>query len=159
MPGNPVSRTPMKPVSRITSRMSVNGAFRKWPHNPALTAHLMFWLAGSFWAAPARVAESDARNARLFMNGSTGLIDYQTSLNYTDIKEHAQGADSQIMPLASRLEFLRSTQNPDGGWGFFPGKQSWLEPTAYALMALHGHASSGQHFERGWKLMRSWQLS
>src|SRR5262249_32018683 len=92
------------------------------------------------------------------MNGSTGLIDYQTSLNYTDIKEHAQGADSQIMPLAPRLEFLRTTQNPDGGWGFFPGKQSWLEPTAYALMALHGDASSAQNFDRGWGLMRSWQL-
>src|SRR5207249_819591 len=61
-------------------------------------------------------------------------------------------------PLAPRLEFLRTTQNPDGGWGFFPGKQSWLEPTAYALMALHGDASSAQHFERGWKLVRSWQL-
>jgi hypothetical protein len=63
-----------------------------------------------------------------------------------------------MMPLTSRLEFLRSTQNSDGGWGFFPGKQSWLEPTAYALMALHGDAPSGPHFERGWKLMRSWQL-
>src|SRR5712692_3060459 len=61
-------------------------------------------------------------------------------------------------PLAPRLDFLRTTQNPDGGWGFFPGKQSWLEPTAYALMALHGDTASSQYFERGWKLMRSWQL-
>src|SRR2546425_5920474 len=60
--------------------------------------------------------------------------------------------------LASRLDFLRTAQNPDGGWGFFPGKQSWLEPTAYALMALHGDGASGQNFERGWKLMRFWQL-
>ena len=45
--------------------------------------------------------------------------------------------------LESRLEFLRATQNPDGGWGYFPGKQSWLEPTAYAMLALHGAAGFG----------------
>lgn len=60
--------------------------------------------------------------------------------------------------LARRFEFLRGTQNADGGWGFFPGKQSWLEPTAYALMALHSDPPSQQSFNRGWNLMRSWQL-
>jgi hypothetical protein len=60
--------------------------------------------------------------------------------------------------LAPRLDFLKTTQNPDGGWGFFPGRQSWLEPTAYALMALHGEPSASRSFERGWNLMRSWQL-
>lgn len=40
--------------------------------------------------------------------------------------------------LRSRREFLLRSQNPDGGWGYFPGKQSWLEPTAYAIMALQG---------------------
>jgi hypothetical protein len=60
--------------------------------------------------------------------------------------------------LASRFDFLRSTQNSDGGWGFFPGKQSWLEPTAYALMALHSDSASQPVFERGWRLMRSWQM-
>jgi hypothetical protein len=60
--------------------------------------------------------------------------------------------------LSARLDFLRSTQNADGGWGFFPGKQSWLEPTAYALMALHDDSSSRENFDRGWNLMRSWQL-
>jgi hypothetical protein len=61
-------------------------------------------------------------------------------------------------PSALRLDCLRKAQNADGGWGFFPGKQSWLEPTAYALMALHGDAASRESFERGWKLMRSWQM-
>jgi hypothetical protein len=59
--------------------------------------------------------------------------------------------------LATRFDFLRTTQNPDGGWGFFPGKQSWLEPTVYALMALQGSGSAQPHFDRGWKLLRSWQ--
>src|SRR5438105_1892006 len=62
-------------------------------------------------------------------------------------------------PLSSSLDFLRDAQNADGGWGFFPRKQSWLEPTAYALIALHSDSASRDHFERGWKLMRSWQLS
>ena len=61
-------------------------------------------------------------------------------------------------PLDSRFDWLRATQNPEGGWGFFPGKQSWLEPTVYALMALQGDPSSREHLERGWKLVRSWQL-
>ncbi|MGH9662636.1 MAG: prenyltransferase/squalene oxidase repeat-containing protein [Bryobacteraceae bacterium] len=55
---------------------------------------------------------------------------------------------------AARRDFLRSVQNPDGGWGFFPGKQSWLEPTAYATLALHGDAAA----DRAWRLVRSWQL-
>jgi hypothetical protein len=45
-------------------------------------------------------------------------------------------------------------QNPDGGWGYFPGKQSWLEPTAYAALALHGDPAA----DRAWKLIGSWQL-
>ena len=58
----------------------------------------------------------------------------------------------------SRLDFLRATQNADGGWGFFPRKQSWLEPTAYALLALHGESAAKPAAERAWNLIRSWQL-
>ena len=59
--------------------------------------------------------------------------------------------------VESRLAMLEANQNPDGGWGYFPGKQSWLEPTAYSLLALSGEARSGRAFERGWRLLRSWQ--
>jgi hypothetical protein len=55
--------------------------------------------------------------------------------------------------LKTRLDRLKASQNPDGGWGYFPGKESWLEPTAYAAMALHGDPSS----DRAWKLMLGWQ--
>src|SRR5712692_4616289 len=55
--------------------------------------------------------------------------------------------------LSPRLDFLRATQNADGGWGYFPGKQSWLEPTAYAALALHGEPAA----DRAWKLLSSWQ--
>jgi hypothetical protein len=61
--------------------------------------------------------------------------------------------------LESRLNLLRKTQNPDGGWGYFPGKQSWLEPTTYATLALHGTPGSDTSFDRSWKLVRSWQTS
>ena len=48
---------------------------------------------------------------------------------------------------------LRQTQNADGGWGYFPGKQSWLEPTFYAAVALQGEAGA----DRAWMLLKSWQ--
>jgi hypothetical protein len=36
----------------------------------------------------------------------------------------------------TRVDFLRESQNSDGGWGYFPGRESRPEPTAYALRAL-----------------------
>jgi hypothetical protein len=50
---------------------------------------------------------------------------------------------------------LRQTQNADGGWGYFPGKQSWLEPTVYAAVALAGDPAA----DRAWTLLKSWQAS
>lgn len=61
--------------------------------------------------------------------------------------------------LESRLDFLRKTQNPDGGWGYFPGKHSWLEPTTYATLALHGTPGADAPLGRSWNLVRSWQTS
>jgi hypothetical protein len=48
---------------------------------------------------------------------------------------------------------LRQAQNADGGWGYFPGKQSWLEPTFYAAVALEGEPAA----DRAWALLKSWQ--
>src|SRR5260370_12221077 len=55
--------------------------------------------------------------------------------------------------LGIRLEALRRAQNPDGGWAYFPGKSSWLEPTVYAALALHGESAG----ERARKLLGAWQ--
>jgi hypothetical protein len=63
------------------------------------------------------------------------------------------------MYLRSRLDFLLGTQNADGGWGYFPGKRSWLEPTAYAMLALDGNADAQTALDRAWMALRSWQLS
>jgi hypothetical protein len=48
---------------------------------------------------------------------------------------------------------LREAQNADGGWGYFAGKQSWLEPTFYAAVALEGERAA----DRAWELLKSWQ--
>lgn len=59
--------------------------------------------------------------------------------------------------LAARRDFLLRTQNLDGGWGYFPGKASWLEPTAYAMLALHGDANSREALGKSWRLIEGWQ--
>jgi hypothetical protein len=49
-------------------------------------------------------------------------------------------------------------QNADGGWGYFPNKQSWLEPTAYAALALHNKTAGEPAADRAWNLICSWQM-
>ena len=55
--------------------------------------------------------------------------------------------------LGVRLDILRRSQNPDGGWSYYSGKQSWLEPTFYGALALHGDPAA----DRAWSLIKSWQ--
>ena len=56
--------------------------------------------------------------------------------------------------LDTRLEILRRAQNSDGGWPYFQGKQSWIEPTVYAALALQGEPAA----DRAWQLLKSWQM-
>ncbi len=55
--------------------------------------------------------------------------------------------------LALRRDHLLRTQNADGGWGYFPGKESWLEPTVYAALALKGERAS----QKALALLARWQ--
>jgi len=55
--------------------------------------------------------------------------------------------------MGVRLDILRRSQNPDGGWSYYAGKQSWLEPTFYGALVLHGDPAA----DRAWRLIKSWQ--
>jgi hypothetical protein len=73
------------------------------------------------------------------------------------LTQSVKTADRQVVGesyLDVRLNALRQAQNADGGWGYFPGKQSWLEPTVYAAMALHGRPEA----DHAWTLLKSWQM-
>ncbi len=62
------------------------------------------------------------------------------------------------VPAASgSIDFLLRVQNPDGGWGYLPHKQSWLEPTALAMLALHELPGSAKALEKAWAAVRSWR--
>ncbi len=54
---------------------------------------------------------------------------------------------------ADARALLLSRQNRDGGWGFRAGQSSWLEPTAYGALALHGTEAA----EGAAELLKSWQ--
>lgn len=62
-------------------------------------------------------------------------------------------AENRTVKDRQAAEHLKETQNPDGGWGYFPRKQSWLEPTFYAAVALAGDPAA----DRAWELLKSWQ--
>lgn len=53
-----------------------------------------------------------------------------------------------------RLEFLRENQNGDGGWGYFPGNHSRVEPTCYVLRAI---GSKATHWNTGIRFLESCQ--
>lgn len=67
-----------------------------------------------------------------------------------------------ISARAAALEFLYTTQNPDGGWGYAPGQTSAMEPSAAILLALASVPGdeaarrafdwllAGQHADGGW---------
>jgi hypothetical protein len=57
--------------------------------------------------------------------------------------------------LGVRLDILRRSQNPDGGWSYYSGKQSWLEPTFYGALVLQGDPAA----DRAWSLLKSWQAA
>jgi hypothetical protein len=53
-----------------------------------------------------------------------------------------ESVTSRDRGLARMLETLVAGANPDGGWAYYPGHASRLEPTCWALLALLAHPST-----------------
>jgi len=52
------------------------------------------------------------------------------------VKARAGESTENLQP---QIDALLHLQNPDGGWPYYVGKDaSWLEPTVFAALALHG---------------------
>jgi hypothetical protein len=54
----------------------------------------------------------------------------------------AETVPSRSRGLERMLETLVTGANPDGGWPYYPGHASRLEPTCWALLALLAHPST-----------------
>src|SRR5229473_673457 len=82
IPGNCVRRIPMKPVSRMTSRISVNGTGGNEFHKFEPNAHRTFLLAGSRDAAMAREpARPASRVRRVIIAGIVALCRMENLFN------------------------------------------------------------------------------
>lgn len=60
--------------------------------------------------------------------------------------------------LHERRAFLLAAQNRDGGWGYFPGKSSWVEPSVYASLALAGDPAAAAPCDRAFGFVRAQQM-
>ena len=60
--------------------------------------------------------------------------------------------------VAGLRDALTGLRNADGGWGYYPGKVSRLEPTCWALLALARHAGQPVDIEalRRWRRNAEW---
>jgi hypothetical protein len=75
----------------------------------------------------------------------------------------ASPASAEALSFVERtcLPFLRENQGEDGGWGFHAGRQSRVEPTAWALLALEGRGApqaTQDAIERGLRFLAGAQL-
>ena len=59
--------------------------------------------------------------------------------------------------MSRALDFLRASQNADGGWGYKLGGMSFVEPTAAALLALTIDAQAASHVQRARAFLKSIQ--
>jgi hypothetical protein len=44
--------------------------------------------------------------------------------------------------LSYAVDFIKTHQNPDGGWGYKAGQMSLVEPTAFCLLAVHSSGNT-----------------
>jgi hypothetical protein len=58
--------------------------------------------------------------------------------------------------LSQAVDFIKTRQNPDGGWGYGQGRMSLAEPTGLCVLALH-QAGDRARAARGLEFLRSCQ--
>src|SRR5215475_7958400 len=56
------------------------------------------------------------------------------------------------------LRLIENSQNQDGGWGFFAGGQSRVEPTCWATRALAASSAARGHVDRAVSFLNAGQL-
>ena len=60
-------------------------------------------------------------------------------------------------PLENAITFIEENQNEDGGWGYWPGRESYIEPTGLCLIALKCCGSKNE-FTNGLEYLKKCQL-
>ncbi len=60
-------------------------------------------------------------------------------------------------PLEKAITFIEENQNEDGGWGYWPGRESYTEPTGLCLLALKS-AGSNNGIKKGLEYLKRCQL-
>jgi hypothetical protein len=58
--------------------------------------------------------------------------------------------------LAQAIDFIKTRQNPDGGWGYEAGRASLVEPTGLCAIALHAQGAAAEA-GRGLAFLKSCQ--
>ena len=64
---------------------------------------------------------------------------------------------SYASPLEKAITFIEENQNEDGGWGYWPGHESYTEPTGLCLLALKCSGSKNG-FKNGLAYLKRCQL-
>jgi hypothetical protein len=70
----------------------------------------------------------------------------------------ARPGSERAKVITGLREALIGLRNADGGWGYYPGKASRLEPTCWALLALARHAGQPVDIDviRRWRRDAEW---
>ena len=64
---------------------------------------------------------------------------------------------SYASPLENAITFIEENQNEDGGWGYWPGRESYIEPTGLCLLALKS-AGNEDGVRKGLEYLEKCQL-